>query len=117
MRFLVKWQEYSHIHDTWETYEHLKGFKGFKRLDNYIKNVFYAQQALLNDPTLSREDLEAVHLDRERQAEQLETYKIVERIIAERDAPANDDIDHDHRASTLSHRCHHCHVSPSRHSC
>ncbi|GAA6002896.1 chromatin-remodeling ATPase CHD1 [Rhodotorula paludigena] len=96
LRFLVKWQEYSHIHDTWETYEHLKGFKGFKRLDNYIKNVFYAQQALLNDPTLSREDLEAVHLDRERQAEQLETYKIVERIIAERDAPANDDIDHDH---------------------
>ncbi|GAA5820670.1 hypothetical protein JCM3770_004959 [Rhodotorula araucariae] len=96
MRFLVKWQGYSHIHDTWETYQHLRQFKGFKRVDNYIKNVYLAQVNLLKDPSLSREDLEAIHLDRERQAEQLENYKIVERIVAQREAPANRDVDHDH---------------------
>ncbi|TNY18474.1 P-loop containing nucleoside triphosphate hydrolase protein [Rhodotorula diobovata] len=96
MRFLVKWQGYSHIHDTWETYQHLRGFKGFKRVENYIKNVYWAQVNLMKDPSLSREDLEAVHLERERQAEQLEHYKVVERIIAQREAPANQDVDHDH---------------------
>ncbi|KPV71789.1 uncharacterized protein RHOBADRAFT_49029 [Rhodotorula graminis WP1] len=96
MRFLIKWQGYSHIHDTWETYQHLRGFKGFKRVENYIKGVYYAGIELMNNPDLSREDLEAVHLDRERKAEELEHYKIVERIIAQRDAPANQDVDHDH---------------------
>ncbi|KAM0789450.1 hypothetical protein ACM66B_000272 [Microbotryomycetes sp. NB124-2] len=96
LRFLVKWQNYSHIHNTWETYDYLKRFKGFKRVDNYIKGVFNVQQTILNDPMTSREDLEALEIDRERQAEQLESYKQVERIIAERDAPANADIDHEH---------------------
>ncbi|GAA5902083.1 hypothetical protein JCM5296_006600 [Sporobolomyces johnsonii] len=96
LRFLIKWQNYSHIHDTWETYEYLKRFKGFKRVENYIKQIFWPQQLAFNDPAVSREDLEAMHLEKERQAEQLEAYKQVERIIAQRDAPANNDIDHDH---------------------
>ncbi|KWU44413.1 hypothetical protein RHOSPDRAFT_18100, partial [Rhodotorula sp. JG-1b] len=96
MLFLVKWQNYSHIHDTWEPYERLKRFRGLKRVDNYIKSVLFAQNKRLKDPTLSREDLEALHLEKERQAEQLELYKQVERIIAQRDAPANEEIDHDH---------------------
>jgi chromodomain-helicase-DNA-binding protein 1 len=99
LRFLVKWQSYSHIHNTWETYEYLKRFKGFKRVENYIKVVWATQQRILNDPATSREDLEALTIDKERQAEQLEGYKHVERIVAQRDAPANADIDHDHRES------------------
>ncbi|GAA6063751.1 hypothetical protein JCM10212_005709 [Sporobolomyces blumeae] len=94
--FLIKWQNYSHIHDTWEAYEYLKRFKGFKRVENYIKKVFWPQQYALNDPSMSREDLEGIHLEKERQAEQLEAYKQVERIISEREAEANKDVDHDH---------------------
>lgn len=97
LRFLVKWQSYSHIHNTWETYEYLKRFKGFKRVENYIKSVWATQQRILNDPATSREDLEALEIEKERQAEQLEAYKQVERIVAQRNAPANADIDHDHR--------------------
>ncbi|GAA5835946.1 hypothetical protein JCM11251_006610 [Rhodosporidiobolus azoricus] len=96
MRFLVKWQNYSHIHDTWETYAHLKGFKGFKRVDNYINKVFWPQHDLLRDKSVSGEDLEAFHLEKERLADQLEGYKVVERIIASREAAANDEVDHDH---------------------
>ncbi|BGP17107.1 ATP-dependent DNA helicase Hrp3 [Rhodosporidiobolus nylandii] len=96
LRYLVKWQNYSHIHDTWETYEHLKRFKGFKRLENYIKNVVWFQYNMLHDPSVSGEDLEAMHLEKERRADELEGYKQVERIIAHREMPPNDEVDHDH---------------------
>ncbi|GAA6034484.1 hypothetical protein JCM8097_005352 [Rhodosporidiobolus ruineniae] len=96
LRFLVKWQGYSHIHDTWETYEHLKVFKGFKRLENYIKGVFWPQHNMLTNPDVNREDLEAMHLEKERLADALEGYKQVERIIAQRQAAANDQVDHEH---------------------
>lgn len=97
MRFLVKWQGYSHIHDTWETFASLSAFKGFKRVENYIKGPFKAQEARRNDPSTSREDIEALEIDKERLADQLEGYKQVERIVAHRTAPANADIDHEHR--------------------
>ncbi|KAK4054612.1 ATP-dependent DNA helicase Hrp3 [Microbotryomycetes sp. JL221] len=96
LRFLVKWNNRSHIHNTWETYDYLKRFKGFKRVDNYIKGTFDARERILNDPDTTREEIEALQIDVERQNEQLESYKQVERIIAERDAPANADIDHEH---------------------
>lgn len=64
-------------------YEFLKRFKGLKRVDNYIK-AFKQYTALLATPGASPEDLEALHLDKDRQKEEYETYKIVERIIAER---------------------------------
>lgn len=96
LRYLVKWQNYSHIHNTWETYEYLKRFKGFKRVENYIKSAWQLQQNVLNNPLTSREDLEALEIEKERQQDQLEGYKQVERIIAQRDAPANADVDHEH---------------------
>ncbi len=96
LRYLVKWQNYSHIHNTWETFEYLKRFRGFRRVENYIKGVLEVQQRITNDPATSREDIEALQIDKERQMDQIEGYKKVERIIAERNAPANADIDHDH---------------------
>ena len=51
----------------------------------------------MNDPNTSREDLEALQIEKERQSDQLEGFKQVERIVSQRDADANADIDHDHR--------------------
>jgi len=62
----------------------LKRFKGLKRVDNYIK-TYKQWQARINAPGLSREDAEALMLDKEREKEDLETYKTVERIVAHRD--------------------------------
>jgi chromodomain-helicase-DNA-binding protein 1 len=53
---------------------------------------------MFNNPSISREDLEAMHIEKERQADQLKGYSQVERIIAQRDAAANEDVDHDHSA-------------------
>ena len=100
MRYLVKWQGYSHIHDTWEMFDSLRAFKGFKRVENYIKGPFAEQARRRSNPSTSREDIEALEIDKERQTEQLEGYKQVERIISQRTAPANADIDHEHRQSS-----------------
>jgi chromodomain-helicase-DNA-binding protein 1 len=85
-RFHIKWKGFSHLHNTDEKYDFLKGFKGLKRVDNYIKN-YNAWQLKLSTPNLSREDAEALFLDRERDKQDLETYKTVERIVAHREAP------------------------------
>lgn len=82
----------------------LKAFKGYKRVENYIRQVYNHYELLKNDPFTSREDLEAYQIDRERRREQLEGFKTVERIIASRDAEANADIDHDHGRSIEKHR-------------
>jgi len=73
------------LHNTEETYEFLKRFRGLKRVDNYIK-AYKMWKARLNAPGLSREDTEALMLDKEREREEHEQYKIVERIVAHREA-------------------------------
>ncbi|KAH8107880.1 SNF2 family N-terminal domain-containing protein [Cristinia sonorae] len=88
IRFHIKWKNFSHLHNTDEEYEFLKRFKGLKRVDNYIKTYKFYQDRL-NDPSLSREDHEVLLLDKEREKEDLETYKTVERIIAQRETADN----------------------------
>ncbi|KIJ18949.1 hypothetical protein PAXINDRAFT_166865 [Paxillus involutus ATCC 200175] len=85
VRFHIKWKNFSHLHNTDETYEFLKRFKGLKRVDNYIK-AYKLYQARLNAPGLSTEDAEALLLDKEREKEELETYKTVERVVSHRDS-------------------------------
>jgi chromodomain-helicase-DNA-binding protein 1 len=84
MRFHIKWKGFSHLHNTDETYEFLKRFRGLKRVDNYIKaeRLFEARRAAAG---LSSEELEVVMLERERAKDLLEQYRIVERVVAQRD--------------------------------
>ncbi|KAG6378136.1 chromodomain-helicase DNA-binding protein [Boletus reticuloceps] len=53
VRFHIKWKNFSHLHNTDETYEFLKRFKGLKRVDNYIK-AYKLYQAKLNAPAFPR---------------------------------------------------------------
>lgn len=53
-------------------------------MDNYIK-AYKLFQAKLNDPDQSREDVESTLLAKEREKEEWETYRTVERIIAHRE--------------------------------
>jgi chromodomain-helicase-DNA-binding protein 1 len=84
-RFHIKWKNFSHLHNTDETYEFLKRFKGLKRVDNYIK-ADKVYQARLATPDLTREDYETLLLDKEREKEEFEMFKTVERVIAQREA-------------------------------
>ncbi|KNE95794.1 hypothetical protein PSTG_10855 [Puccinia striiformis f. sp. tritici PST-78] len=94
--YLIKWQGYSHLHATWESYEFAKQYRGFKKLENYIKNVWTPENLIHSDPKYTDEDREAFMIERNRTREQVEGYKIVERVIANRDAQPTLDIDHDH---------------------
>ncbi|CAO1612547.1 unnamed protein product [Jaminaea pallidilutea] len=89
LRFIIKWKGYSHLHNTSETWAFLKECKGFKRVENYVRNIWQPTHALLVDPKTSREDIEAIRVDEERIKEAFESYKIVERIVAQRDDPPN----------------------------
>ncbi|OSX66449.1 hypothetical protein POSPLADRAFT_1177922 [Postia placenta MAD-698-R-SB12] len=84
IRFHIKWKGYSHLHNTDEVYEFLKRYKGLKRVDNYIK-AYKIYQERLASPELSREDKEVLLLDKEREKEELETFKTVERVISQRE--------------------------------
>ena len=81
------------MHNTDENYEFLKRYKGLKRVDNYIKS-YKAYQAKLADPTLSREDAESLLLEKERERQDLETFKTVERVVAARDSPHDGQLEY-----------------------
>ena len=85
-RFHIKWKGFSHLRNTDETYEFLKRYKGLKRVDNYIK-AYKAYQARLAAPGLTSEDRETLLLDKEREKQDLELYKTVERVVSHRDGP------------------------------
>ncbi|WFD22226.1 DNA helicase [Malassezia equina] len=98
MRFVIKWKGYSHLHDTHELYEFLKRFPGFKRVTNYIKSVWQPMHDIATDPEATREDLETLQIQRERQRELLETYRTVERVIAQRDETPTKEVPYTHTA-------------------
>ncbi|KAG9044866.1 hypothetical protein FS837_007390 [Tulasnella sp. UAMH 9824] len=85
MRFHIKWKNFSHLHNTDETYEFLKRFKGVKRVDNYIKQVIGTEKLIINNPNVTKEELETFNIERERRQDWLEGCKIVERVVAVRE--------------------------------
>ncbi|CAK5281780.1 unnamed protein product [Mycena citricolor] len=84
IRFHIKWKGFSHLHNTDETYDFLKRFKGLKRVDNYIK-AYKIWQARATAPGLTAEDIEALQIEKERERQELETYKTVERVVSHRE--------------------------------
>ncbi|CAG8468287.1 1950_t:CDS:10 [Acaulospora colombiana] len=86
MEFLIKWKGWSHLHDTWETYENLRGLKGFKKLENYIKNYLHEMEIQYENP----EDKETVDVNKEMNRDILKDYRTVERVIAERTSPTEE---------------------------
>ncbi|MCO5607470.1 hypothetical protein L7F22_061666 [Adiantum nelumboides] len=87
LRFIIKWKGYSHLHDTHELYDFLRPFKGFKRVENYIKQVWLPRHEILKDKSASKEDIEAIAIEEERLKDMVESYKTVERIINQRNNP------------------------------
>ena len=96
MRFVIKWRGYSHLHNTHELYEFLQRFPGAKRVSNYIKAVWQPMHDISTNPHATREDLEALQIQRERQRALLESFRTVERVIAQRDNPPTKEVPYTH---------------------
>ncbi|EYE91202.1 chromatin-remodeling ATPase CHD1 [Aspergillus ruber CBS 135680] len=83
--FYIKWQGKSHYHATWEVSETLANCRSTRRLDNYIRKILSEDIRLHIDDDVPPEDREKWNLDRERDVEAIEDYKVVERVIGMRD--------------------------------
>lgn len=88
--FLIKWNDSSHLHNTWENWADLKGMKGFRKVENYIKQFILYDQEIRNDPLTTKEDIEAMDIERERKRDEQEEYTKVERIVDSERVEADD---------------------------
>lgn len=50
VQFFIKWKNWAHIHNTWESEENLRQMKinGLKKLDNYIKKMEEVNEWYIN---------------------------------------------------------------------
>ncbi|KAJ5135864.1 Helicase C-terminal [Penicillium bovifimosum] len=83
--FCIKWQDKSHYHATWESNESIANFRSTRRVDNYVRKVLNEDIRLQYSADAAPEDREKWNLDRERDVEAIEDYKMVERVIGVRD--------------------------------
>ncbi|KAH8148692.1 uncharacterized protein LAJ45_07403 [Morchella importuna] len=81
LEFHIKWQGLSHYHATWELYENLVDYKGIRKLDNYMRKVVEQDYYMRISSNTTREEIEAMDLDRERERDAIAEYVIVERVI------------------------------------
>jgi chromodomain-helicase-DNA-binding protein 1 len=85
VRFLIKWMDKSHIHNTWETQESLcqmVGLKGHRKLKNYFDTARTASNWLFS--TATAEDKEEYYISKEKDRDAYQSYKHVERIISQK---------------------------------
>jgi chromodomain-helicase-DNA-binding protein 1 len=82
--YLVKWQGLSSIHATWELWDTLKGFRGFKKVQNYAvheKTGVNLHIAYMTIEELPPDDKENFLVNYELVAEQVASQNKPERII------------------------------------
>ncbi|CDS12854.1 hypothetical protein LRAMOSA05038 [Lichtheimia ramosa] len=87
MEYLIKWKNWSHLHDTWETYQHSRSFKGFRKVDNYIKTHVYEELEIRRHPDTTQEDIEQLNINTERRRDDIQAWKTVDRVIAMKGNP------------------------------
>lgn len=80
-QFRIKWLDALHLHNTWESWPALKECKGSRRVDNYIRQYIVLDAEIRLDPLTTREDIEAMDLEKERRRDEQEEYTQVERIV------------------------------------
>ncbi|KAG2178391.1 hypothetical protein INT44_001543 [Umbelopsis vinacea] len=91
IEFLIKWKGRSHLHDSWEMSSSLTNFKGFRKVENYIKSNIYEVARFRRHPDTTKEEIEQHDINIERNRAELEEWKTVERVIGMRDGVAVDD--------------------------
>ncbi|XP_048736383.2 chromodomain-helicase-DNA-binding protein 1-like isoform X3 [Ostrea edulis] len=80
-QFLIKWKNWAHIHNTWESYKTLRDQKvhGLKKLDNYVR-----KQEEINEwkDQATPEDIDYFECQQEMVQELYQQHMLVERVIA-----------------------------------
>ncbi|CAI5757558.1 unnamed protein product [Candida verbasci] len=79
-KYKIKWTDSSHLHNTWNTYQELSEYKGFKKVQNYIKYLIQDRE-YRSDPFTTREEIETLDIERERKRDEQAVYTQAERIV------------------------------------
>jgi chromodomain-helicase-DNA-binding protein 1 len=81
----IKWEGKSHLHNTWDTMDTLRGYRGVRKLENYYKKIVeYEIDLKFAGDDIPPETREQYLLDKEREQDALADYTKVERIVADR---------------------------------
>ncbi|OBZ91189.1 Chromodomain helicase hrp3 [Choanephora cucurbitarum] len=88
LEFLIKWKSWSHLHDTWDTYDYLKTCKSFRKLENYIRSYVDEQNFRANIET-TREEIEQRDIKLSRRRDEIQDWRTVDRVLASRGQPPN----------------------------
>ncbi|KAI8096334.1 SNF2 family N-terminal domain-containing protein [Halteromyces radiatus] len=89
MEFRIKWKNWSHIHDTWDTPSYLRSFKGYRKVENYIKTFVEEELYFRHHPETTKEEIEQQDINTERRREEIKDWCTVERIIGKRGVSSN----------------------------
>lgn len=89
LEYLIKWKSWSHLHDTWDKFDYLKSFRGFRKLENYVRNNIYAEQSFRANSETTKEEIEQKDINISRRRDEIQDWQTVERIIAARGSPPN----------------------------
>jgi chromodomain-helicase-DNA-binding protein 1 len=84
VQYLIKWKGFSHRHNTWQSLKNLKGFKGYRKVENFEKRK-RLEEDFKRDPRTSEYELDTLNDEIERERSLLEDYKLVERILGMRE--------------------------------
>lgn len=80
----IKWQDKAHYHSTWDTWDTLAQYKGYRRLENFWRG-FVDFQDKFNDPDYPGEDKEQAYIVRQKEIERLGDCMFIDRVIDARD--------------------------------
>ncbi|KAJ3354709.1 hypothetical protein GGF32_002388 [Allomyces javanicus] len=78
---LIKWKDRSHLHNTWETEVALRGVRGAKKVQNYLRHLAQFDSAAVEDDEQEERDVE-----QELRRAMLDEHKHVDRVLAVRAA-------------------------------
>eukprot|EP00667_Euglena_gracilis_P000358 EG_transcript_358 len=79
--YLVKWKGYSHLHNTWEAEEDMRGVRGHKKLTNYIKRLREKETWVR---MMSPEEREQLTIEKEMEQTLVSQWTQVDRILQRR---------------------------------
>lgn len=94
VEFLIKWKGWSHLHNTWERFNDLKQYKGFRKVENYVKQKINPDRDYRNDKFITGDQLEQYNINLEIERDMLKDYQSVDRVISYREVQPTDEYPH-----------------------
>ncbi|KAI8993671.1 SNF2 family N-terminal domain-containing protein [Pilobolus umbonatus] len=87
IEYLIKWKTWSHLHDTWDTFDYLHSYRGFRKVENYIRNHIVDEQRFRNNAETTKEEIEQQDINIARRRDEINDWRTVDRITAVRGSP------------------------------